>query len=105
MEIKENELINLYIEYKNLTKNNVTYDEFKNGYLKTVKIQSKPLNLIKNDIVEYCGNCGQETNININGGYCEHCNIWLKPCSLCDMDKVDCSKCNKFQERIDRIDK
>lgn len=46
-------------------------------------------------IVEWCPHCGQETEIDRLGGKCEHCGHFLKPCSLCNMDIVDCSKCEK----------
>lgn len=42
---------------------------------------------------EWCDNCGQETEILDTGGNCKHCGKHLLPCSLCDMDKVKCSKC------------
>lgn len=47
----------------------------------------------KFEIYEWCDNCGMETKIGENGGKCEHCGKFLLPCSLCDMDIVDCNKC------------
>lgn len=46
---------------------------------------------------ELCDVCGQETEIdNKVGGYCSTCGKFLKPCSMCDMDKVNCNEC-KFK--------
>lgn len=45
---------------------------------------------------EWCDECGQESEISINGGKCEHCGKFLLPCSMCDMDKVNCQNC-KFK--------
>lgn len=47
----------------------------------------------KFEIYEWCDNCGMETKIGENGGNCEHCGKFLLPCSLCDMDNVNCNKC------------
>lgn len=58
------------------------------------KYQSINLDIVSEDeIVEWCDNCKNESVILKNGGYCEHCGKYLLPCSLCDMDKVDCSNC------------
>lgn len=75
----------------------LSYKDFADGYINFVIVDGKHLKLVKDRIIEYCGNCGQETEIDRNGGYCEHCNSWLKPCSLCDMDKVNCANCKKFE--------
>lgn len=48
---------------------------------------------------EWCDNCGQETEISINGGKCEHCGKFLLPCSMCNMDEVVCSNC-KFERGV-----
>lgn len=51
----------------------------------------------KNKTFELCDVCGQETEIdNKVGGYCSTCGKFLKPCSMCDMDKVNCNEC-KFK--------
>jgi len=42
---------------------------------------------------EWCDVCGMETEISQYGGYCDYCGKFLIPCSLCDMDKVNCSEC------------
>lgn len=47
----------------------------------------------ENEITEWCDECGMESVISKNGGYCEHCGKYLLPCSLCDIDKVDCNNC------------
>lgn len=58
------------------------------------KYQDINLNIASEDeITEWCDECGMESVINKNGGYCEHCGKYLLPCSLCDMDKVDCNNC------------
>ncbi len=44
-------------------------------------------------ITERCPECDTETKISNNGGFCEHCGKWVKPCSMCDMDSVNCKKC------------
>lgn len=43
--------------------------------------------------IELCDNCGQESSIGIYGGHCKYCGKWLKPCSMCNMDKVNCNFC------------
>lgn len=48
---------------------------------------------MKELINEYCPYCGQETLINKKGGKCNYCGHFLKPCSLCNMDKVKCKEC------------
>ena len=48
-------------------------------------------------IDEWCDNCGMDTRISENGGNCEYCGKFLLPCSLCDMDKVNCKNC-KFEK-------
>lgn len=49
----------------------------------------------ENKTVELCDVCGQETEIdNKKGGYCSTCGKFLKPCSMCDMDKVNCNECD-----------
>ena len=99
MDFEEKELINKYNEYITEIDPNskLSYKDFADGYINFVIVDGKHLKLVKDRIIEYCDNCGQETEIDRNGGYCEHCNKWLKPCSLCDMDKVNCANCKKFE--------
>lgn len=56
-------------------------------------ISKKIDELQKTKIIEWCNWCGNETEINYNGGKCTHCGKYLLPCSLCDMDKVNCNNC------------
>ena len=42
---------------------------------------------------ELCPYCGEETQITEFGGKCKNCGRFLKPCSLCDMENVNCEKC------------
>lgn len=42
---------------------------------------------------ELCPHCNEEVLINRKGGKCSVCGHFLKPCSLCDMDKVNCNEC------------
>ena len=44
-------------------------------------------------ITEYCPYCNDETEIEETGAVCSYCGHFLKPCSLCDMDKVKCNEC------------
>lgn len=44
-------------------------------------------------IVEWCPNCEKEVEIN-KDFTCPECHNRLLPCSQCDMDKVNCNKCN-----------
>ena len=44
---------------------------------------------------EVCPNCNVEVLINRNGEKCEHCGKFIKPCSLCDMDNVNCKDCEE----------
>ena len=48
---------------------------------------------------EFCPYCEQEVLINRNGEKCSVCGHFLKPCSLCDMDKVKCSECKIKEEK------
>ena len=58
------------------------------------KYQAISLDIASEDeIIEWCDKCGMESVISNNGGYCKHCGKYLLPCSLCDMDKVDCDNC------------
>ncbi len=53
-------------------------------------------------IFELCPSCSNDTKISRKGGYCEHCGRWIKPCCLCNMDKVNCSQCPyESQELLD----
>ena len=100
VEIEEYDLIDRYKDYVEGVDpgTDTTYKEFANAYINSVIVEDKPLKLVTDRITEWCDNCCQETEIDRNGGYCEHCNKWLKPCSLCDMDNVDCANCNKFEK-------
>lgn len=44
-------------------------------------------------ITEYCPYCNSEQEIDINGGKCNGCGRFLKPCCLCNNDVVNCQKC------------
>lgn len=46
-----------------------------------------------NATYEFCPYCEEDVLIPTVGGYCDTCGVWLKPCSLCNMDKVNCNKC------------
>ena len=58
-------------------------------------------------VFEQCDNCGEETELIVKidskgnyieyGGYCKECGKFLLACSMCDMDKVNCSEC-KFEK-------
>lgn len=102
IDFEEKELINRYNEYITEIEHNskLSYKDFVDGYINFVIVDGKHLKLVKDRITEYCGICGQETEIDRNGGYCEHCNSWVKPCSLCDMDNVNCSNCKKFERGV-----
>lgn len=50
-------------------------------------------------IYEWCDNCGQEVKISIKGGNCKFCGHFIFPCSLCDMDKVNCNEC-EFEREV-----
>ena len=49
-------------------------------------------------ITEYCPYCNDETEIEETGAVCSYCGHFLKPCSLCDMDKVKCNECKIGEE-------
>ena len=55
---------------------------------------------------EWCPNCRQEHDYQFKGKNiiyrCPHCNYAIISCSLCDMDKVDCTKC-KASKQADKI--
>jgi len=44
---------------------------------------------------ELCPHCGREVELKavMKLQKCPNCHKQIIPCSLCDMDKVDCSKC------------
>lgn len=46
-------------------------------------------------IQEWCSNCCQEVTIDaeFKEQVCPNCGEIILPCSLCDMDTVECSKC------------
>ena len=46
-----------------------------------------------NATYEFCPYCEKDVLIPTVGGYCDTCGVWLKPCSLCNMDEVNCNKC------------
>ena len=49
-------------------------------------------------IYELCSNCGQEIEIEKNGGICKYCGKYNFPCSLCDNNKINCNEC-KFEKK------
>ena len=55
---------------------------------------------------ELCPNCGKENEFKYIGRaaiyFCQHCRETLIPCSLCDMDIVNCDECkaNRKQARF-----
>ena len=44
---------------------------------------------------EHCPNCDKDVRLKnvFKRQRCPSCNKLIKPCNICDMDKVDCSKC------------
>lgn len=47
-------------------------------------------------LAEWCPNCERESRI-LNIPIiqeCEYCGEWIRPCSMCDHNIVDCSKCH-----------
>jgi hypothetical protein len=48
-----------------------------------------------NNFTEFCPKCGYETTLTtkFKKQLCKNCGTYIKPCGLCDMDKVDCNKC------------
>lgn len=54
-------------------------------------------------IFEYCPHCNDEEEIKEIGGFCSGCGHFLKPCSLCDMDKVKCEDCKINKENKKEI--
>lgn len=44
-------------------------------------------------IIELCENCNEEIEITKKGGYCSNCGAFVKPCSLCDNNKINCNDC------------
>ena len=79
IEFEETELIDRYKDYiKDIEPNsNVTYKEFANAYISSVIIEDKHIKLKKDRVTKLCKNCGKMTEIDKNGGYCEHCNNWI----------------------------
>lgn len=67
-----------------------------NEIMETWQIELVPYE--SNTTYEWCNVCGQTTKILSTGGKCEHCGKFLLPCSLCDMNKVNCKKC-KFNNK------
>lgn len=51
--------------------------------------------MAKNNVTELCPNCEEEVKLKaiFKVQICPNCGKPIKPCALCDMDKVDCSKC------------
>ena len=47
------------------------------------------------NIYETCPYCDDEVKIKKTGGNCPNCNHFVKPCSLCEMDVVNCGLCDK----------
>ena len=52
----------------------------------------------ENKIIEYCDTCNRDVEIPRVGGRCPFCGKYLYPCSLCDMDKVDCNNCEYYNK-------
>lgn len=75
-------------------------EKFENGYVRfdyyNVEIFNVDNIFEEQYTTEWCDECGMETEISIYGGYCSHCGKYLLPCSMCDMNKVNCSKCEKL---------
>jgi DNA-binding Xre family transcriptional regulator len=47
-----------------------------------------------NTCIEWCSSCQSEVEIPIGrASQCPHCGAIIKPCSQCDMDKVQCDSC------------
>ena len=51
--------------------------------------------MAKGSVTEWCPNCEEEAKLKaiFKVQICPNCGKPIKPCALCDMDKVDCSKC------------
>jgi hypothetical protein len=51
--------------------------------------------LYNNDITEMCPHCDNETVLKNKKEKqpCKYCGKMIKPCCICDMDKVKCSEC------------
>jgi hypothetical protein len=56
-------------------------------------------------ITEWCPNCCDEVKLDneFRVQICPTCGKWILPCSMCDMDKVDCSKC-KLCEEVNQLE-
>jgi predicted RNA-binding Zn-ribbon protein involved in translation (DUF1610 family) len=53
---------------------------------------------MKEKVIEWCSNCGQEVKIDAIpyvAQKCPNCGALIRACCLCDCDKVDCNKCEK----------
>ena len=59
---------------------------------KWIKETAQEIDLL---ITEYCPHCNDEVLINRKGEKCSGCGHFLKPCSLCDMDNVNCRDCEE----------
>lgn len=43
---------------------------------------------------EVCSYCDQQVEIADTGiSKCPNCGKWISPCSMCNMDEVDCKNC------------
>ena len=44
---------------------------------------------------EYCPHCESEVRLKVEfkKQKCPECGVMIKPCALCDTDKVDCADC------------
>lgn len=51
--------------------------------------------MAKGSVTEWCSKCEQEVKLKsiFKVQICPNCGKPIKPCALCDMDKVACSKC------------
>ncbi len=51
-----------------------------------------------NKVWELCPHCEEEVELDAvkcKLQRCPNCGRMIKPCSMCDMDKCDCSRCDK----------
>lgn len=72
---------------KDLKDNILNFYDYQKEWIKETALE---IGLIT---AEYCPYCQQEVLINRKGEKCNICGHFLKPCSLCDMDKVKCEEC------------
>lgn len=96
----DKEELKKYIKNKVVEITGLQPDEILNLDKDILNISNNFEELVFNDIVEFCDNCNKEVVIPKNGGKCPYCGKWLYPCSLCDMDKVDCNNC-KYKNKTE----